>query len=83
MILVFLDANNADSGVKAFIKVCNNECINNLKLLLGAKIVEEIRQEIFKDTGFRCSAGISHNKVMNFPIYTFCFQKKIYRLWRS
>ncbi|CAD5122890.1 DgyrCDS11291 [Dimorphilus gyrociliatus] len=53
-----------DSGVKAFIKVCNNTCINNLKLLLGAKIVEEIRQEIFKDTGFRCSAGISHNKTL-------------------
>lgn len=34
-----------------------------LQLAVGALIVEEMRAAVEKDTGFRCSAGISHNKV--------------------
>lgn len=34
-----------------------------LQLTVGAVIVEEMRAAIEKHTGFRCSAGISHNKV--------------------
>ncbi|KAI3363256.1 hypothetical protein L3Q82_011891 [Scortum barcoo] len=35
-----------------------------LQLTLGALIVEEMRAAVEKHTGFRCSAGISHNKVL-------------------
>ncbi|KAA8583726.1 DNA polymerase eta [Etheostoma spectabile] len=36
-----------------------------LQLTVGALIVEEMRAAVEKDTGFRCSAGISHNKVLS------------------
>lgn len=36
----------------------------DLKLTVGAVIVEEMRAAIEKQTGFQCSAGISHNKVL-------------------
>ncbi|XP_035519019.1 DNA polymerase eta isoform X1 [Morone saxatilis] len=35
-----------------------------LELTVGALIVEEMRAAVEKHTGFRCSAGISHNKVL-------------------
>lgn len=35
----------------------------DLQLTMGAVIVEEIRVAVEAATGFRCSAGISHNKV--------------------
>lgn len=35
----------------------------DLQLTMGAVIVEEMRVAVEKATGFRCSAGISHNKV--------------------
>lgn len=37
------------------------------KLAVAGTIVEEIRASIYKETGFKCSAGISQNKV-NIPI---------------
>ncbi|KAJ0004735.1 hypothetical protein NQD34_010949 [Periophthalmus magnuspinnatus] len=37
---------------------------SELQLTLGAVIVEEMRAAVEKDTGFRCSAGIAHNKVL-------------------
>ncbi|XP_053457510.1 DNA polymerase eta isoform X2 [Nycticebus coucang] len=36
----------------------------DLQLTVGAVIVEEMRAAIEKQTGFQCSAGISHNKVL-------------------
>ncbi|KAG8428930.1 hypothetical protein GDO86_018798, partial [Hymenochirus boettgeri] len=33
-----------------------------LRLTMGAVIVEEMRAAVERDTGFQCSAGISHNK---------------------
>ncbi|KAJ3610733.1 hypothetical protein NHX12_022824 [Muraenolepis orangiensis] len=36
----------------------------DLRLALGASIVEEVRAAVEQQTGFRCSAGISHNKVL-------------------
>ena len=38
--------------------------IDDLRLAVGAKIVEKMRYEIFKQTKFRCSAGIAHNKML-------------------
>ncbi|MBN3309263.1 POLH polymerase, partial [Amia calva] len=35
-----------------------------LQLAVGAVIVEEMRAAVEKQTGFSCSAGISHNKVL-------------------
>ncbi|XP_071336532.1 DNA polymerase eta isoform X2 [Trachinotus anak] len=37
----------------------------DLQLTVGALIVEEMRAAVEKHTGFRCSAGISHNKVLS------------------
>lgn len=33
------------------------------RLAVGASIIEEMRAAIYEKTGFRCSAGIAHNKV--------------------
>ncbi|XP_069548868.1 DNA polymerase eta isoform X1 [Brachyistius frenatus] len=38
---------------------------SELQLTAGAVIVEEMRAAVEKHTGFRCSAGISHNKVLS------------------
>lgn len=35
----------------------------DLQLTMGAVIVEEMRVAVEAATGFKCSAGISHNKV--------------------
>ena len=35
----------------------------NQRLAVAAQIVEEMRAAVYRDTGFRCSAGIAHNKV--------------------
>ncbi|KAM9847636.1 DNA polymerase eta [Aulostomus maculatus] len=37
---------------------------SELQLTVGALIVEEMRAAVEEHTGFRCSAGISHNKVL-------------------
>ena len=34
-----------------------------IRLAVAASLVEEMRAAVFADTGFTCSAGISHNKV--------------------
>ncbi|EFA11358.1 DNA polymerase eta [Tribolium castaneum] len=38
--------------------------IPNLKLAVGGLVTEEIRREVFKVTGYKCSAGIAHNKIL-------------------
>lgn len=52
------------------------------RLAVGAIIVEEIRSEVLKRTGFHCSAGIGHNKVTNFFIF---LQTNFFniRFWRN
>ena len=37
---------------------------DDIKLAVGAAIIEEMRAEVFNQTQFRCSAGIAHNKVL-------------------
>jgi DNA polymerase eta len=39
-------------------------CTNNFKLAIGGLIAEEIRHEVFTKTGYKCSAGIAHNKIL-------------------
>ncbi|XP_054425388.1 DNA polymerase eta [Pteronotus mesoamericanus] len=41
-----------------------NTASPDLQLTVGAVIVEEMRAAIERHTGFQCSAGISHNKVL-------------------
>lgn len=41
----------------------DNTTSPDLQLTVGAVIVEEMRAAIERQTGFQCSAGISHNKV--------------------
>lgn len=38
--------------------------LEDKRLAYAALIVEEIRAFVSKETGFTCSAGISHNKVV-------------------
>ncbi|CAO1395878.1 unnamed protein product [Diamesa serratosioi] len=38
--------------------------MSKLKLLIGASIVTEIRQAVRDKTGYTCSAGIAHNKIL-------------------
>ncbi|XP_025846761.1 DNA polymerase eta isoform X1 [Vulpes vulpes] len=42
----------------------DNDTSPDLQLTVGAVIVEEMRAAIERETGFQCSAGISHNKVL-------------------
>ncbi|KAL1123866.1 hypothetical protein AAG570_001636 [Ranatra chinensis] len=35
-----------------------------VRLAVGGVIVEEMRQAVYERTGFRCSAGIAHNKIL-------------------
>ena len=37
---------------------------DDLRLAVGAQIMEEVRAEVFRRTQFRCSAGISHCKTL-------------------
>lgn len=37
--------------------------LDDVKLAIGAEIVGKMREAVFQETGFRCSAGIAHNKV--------------------
>ncbi|XP_026329667.1 DNA polymerase eta [Hyposmocoma kahamanoa] len=34
------------------------------RLLVGAVLVSEVRAAVFEETGYRCSAGIAHNKIL-------------------
>ncbi|NWQ62288.1 POLH polymerase, partial [Neopipo cinnamomea] len=47
----------------ALLSFDNPDC-PDLQLTMGAVIVEEIRVAVEEATGFRCSAGISHNKTL-------------------
>ncbi|CAG2219563.1 POLH [Mytilus edulis] len=38
--------------------------IQDKKLAVGAMISEEMRAAVYEETGFRCSAGIAHNKML-------------------
>lgn len=45
--------------------------IQDKKLAIGAMISEEMRAAVYEETGFRCSAGIAHNKVRCFIFLTY------------
>jgi len=44
------------------------------RLAVAGVIVEEIRDSIYKETGYKCSAGISQNKANTLFIFSvFCY----------
>nr|CAH7757559.1 unnamed protein product [Callosobruchus chinensis] len=51
---------------KEFIAMLNNHELseNNVKLAIGGLITEEIRAAVLERTGYKCSAGVAHNKVL-------------------
>lgn len=51
------DEDMADEDRESFRK-------NDIKLLVAATIVNDIRAEVKAKTGFECSAGIAHNKTL-------------------
>lgn len=55
-----LKANNGPSDSDHFEDPRNND----VKLLIGATIVNEIRAAVKAKTGYECSAGIAHNKIL-------------------
>ncbi|CAH1179620.1 unnamed protein product [Phaedon cochleariae] len=46
------------------LKIDSSFCHSNQQLAFGGMIVEEIRKEVFEKTGYQCSAGIAHNKIL-------------------
>ncbi|XP_065944536.1 DNA polymerase eta-like isoform X2 [Magallana gigas] len=61
------DGSKRGQGVRDWIQLLpsNNSGDNaDQKLLIGAVIAEEMRAAVYKETGFRCSAGIAHNKML-------------------
>jgi DNA polymerase eta len=58
------DSKNRDEFDK-WLENCTNlrEETSDALLFVGALIAEEIRQDIYDTLGFKCSAGVAHNKV--------------------
>lgn len=44
------------------LEIIEAKTIGDIKLLIGSSIIQNIRNQIFEELGFTCSAGISHNK---------------------
>ena len=42
--------------------------IDDHLLACGAVVIAELRMAVLTETGFTCSAGIAHNKVVHFPL---------------
>ncbi|CAH1389445.1 unnamed protein product [Nezara viridula] len=59
------DEGERKNGFRAWLE--DSDSLKNtasLKLAVGALIVEEIRETVLSETGFKCSAGIAHNKIL-------------------
>ncbi|KAI3954714.1 hypothetical protein MKX01_027980 [Papaver californicum] len=57
--------NENDKQEDVRIWLCRNDADHRDRLLAcGAIIVAELRTQVLKDTGFTCSAGIAHNKML-------------------
>ncbi|KAI3987471.1 hypothetical protein MKX01_017169 [Papaver californicum] len=57
--------NENDKQEDVRIWLCRNDADHRDRLLAcGAIIVAELRTQVLKDTGFTCSAGVAHNKML-------------------
>ena len=59
-------------GVEAWLSE-SSEDTQIQRLAIAAAFVENLRKEIYETTHFRCSAGISFNKVSKIFIYIYIF----------
>ena len=53
---------------------------NNRRLAMGALIIQEARKAIKEKTGFTCSAGIAHNKVIAKITCIFIYKYIVFRI---
>ena len=44
---------------------------DSIRLAVGGAVVEEMRKAVFDKTGFRCSAGVAHNKMLSKLVCSF------------
>ncbi|KAA0199456.1 hypothetical protein HAZT_HAZT001555 [Hyalella azteca] len=57
--------NDKNSGLISIIPTLEElPSTDGLRLAVAARLCEEIRAAVLKETGFKCSAGIAHNKVL-------------------
>ncbi|XP_067948579.1 uncharacterized protein [Watersipora subatra] len=67
--IVGTDDAERETSVRDWLEQTNNEeCLdvyNNRRLALGALLMERMRKAVKEQTGFNCSAGVSHNKVLS------------------
>jgi nucleotidyltransferase/DNA polymerase involved in DNA repair len=66
--ILFTDGKDLSDWLSAAFDEDTMDCYNK-RLAVGAVIAEEMRAAVYSDTGFRCSAGIAHNKVMFISIF--------------
>ncbi|GFY44293.1 DNA polymerase eta [Trichonephila inaurata madagascariensis] len=61
------DKENNKAAVESWLQTIYEEdhLYHDRMLAITAVLVEEIRIAIFKETGFKCSAGIAHNKMLS------------------
>ena len=52
-------------GVESWLMAAEQDDVHgiDMRLAIGALLTEELRAAILEETGFKCSAGIAHNKV--------------------
>ncbi|KAH9509130.1 hypothetical protein Btru_049132 [Bulinus truncatus] len=63
----FIEGFNGPEGRKEWIqKIFTDREVNicEIKLAVAASLVEEMRAAVFRETGFTCSSGIAHNKML-------------------
>jgi len=58
------DDGDRDEAVKDWCQQSVEDNGDDLRLVIGAQIMEEIRAEVYSRTQFRCSAGIAHCKTL-------------------
>ncbi|TRY60043.1 hypothetical protein DNTS_010086 [Danionella cerebrum] len=63
-LLVLLPESLRASGVEQWLDSLSSCSSAALRLTVAAVVVEEMRAAVEEHTGFQCSAGISHNKVL-------------------
>ena len=57
-----LSSNAVDHAASTTALAQDQNLAQNRRLAVGAAIVEELRAAVYRETGFRCSAGIASNK---------------------
>lgn len=43
----------------------NSSTVEDVRLMIAGALTEELRAAVYHQTGFRCSAGVSHNKMLS------------------